>query len=159
MNLDFPPLDSTPNMTGRRFQRTMDMILVLPWLSTSPSVSTPIKQSTKNKRTQGVRARYDADLPPCICTIRHPGPPVILGMEFSLCNVGKTKACRRKSGLTDHCAFGLKVQIPRQETHKSMTQFEILCFPFEFWIGRGMHWTRLDYKLNSHNMSVKVVVL
>ena len=35
----------------------------------------------QNKGTQGVRARYGAELPPIISIVRHPGRPVILGME------------------------------------------------------------------------------
>ena len=71
-----PFLISTPNMTGRRFHRTMDMILARPWKSKSPSASTLIKQCT-NKGTQGVQARYDAELPPIISIVRYPGRPVI----------------------------------------------------------------------------------
>ena len=71
---------STPNMTGRRFHRTMEMIPARPWQSKSPSVSTPIKQSTKQGNAR-VRARYGAELPPFISTVRCPGRPVILGME------------------------------------------------------------------------------
>ena len=44
---------STANMTGRRFHRTMEMIPALPWKSTSPSVSTPIKKSTKQGDARG----------------------------------------------------------------------------------------------------------
>ena len=36
-------------MTGRRFHRTIEIIPALPWSSKGPSVSTPIKQSTKTK--------------------------------------------------------------------------------------------------------------
>ena len=35
----------------------------------------------ENKGTQGVRARYDAELPPIISIVRYPGRPVILGMD------------------------------------------------------------------------------
>ena len=44
---------STPNMTGRRFDRTMDMIPARPWSSKNPSVSTPVKQSTKQGNARG----------------------------------------------------------------------------------------------------------
>ena len=44
---------STPNMTGRRFHRTMEMIPALPWQSKSPSVSTLSKQSTKKGDARG----------------------------------------------------------------------------------------------------------
>ena len=72
-------------MTGQRVHRTMEMIPALPrppcW-SKSPSVSFPIKRSTKkNKGTQGVQARYDAELPPFISIVQHTGRPVMLGME------------------------------------------------------------------------------
>ena len=46
-------VESTPNMTGRRFHRTMEMIPALPSQSKSPSVSTPIKQSTKEGAARG----------------------------------------------------------------------------------------------------------
>ena len=46
---------STPNMTGRRFHRTMEMIPASPWQSKSPSASILTKQCT-NKGTQGVQA-------------------------------------------------------------------------------------------------------
>ena len=86
-------LFSTPNMTGRRFHRTMEMIPARPWKSKSPSVSTPINK-VQNKGTQGVRARYGAELPPFISIVRYPGRPVILGMDFcvfmSLANQGCT---------------------------------------------------------------------
>ena len=36
----------------------------------------------QNKGTQGVRARYGAELPPIISIVRYPGRPVILGMDF-----------------------------------------------------------------------------
>ena len=74
---------STPNMTGRRFHRTMEMIPALPWSSKSPSVSTPIKQKVQNKATQEVRARYDAELHPFVSIVQCPGHPVILGMGLS----------------------------------------------------------------------------
>ena len=34
-----------------------------------------------SKGTQGVQGRYDAELPPFISIVRHPGHPVILGKE------------------------------------------------------------------------------
>ena len=37
----------------------------------------------QNKGTQGVRARYGAELPPIISIVRYPGRPVILGMDTS----------------------------------------------------------------------------
>ena len=43
----------TPNMTGQRFHRTMEMIPARPRKSKSPSVSTPIKQSTKQGNARG----------------------------------------------------------------------------------------------------------
>ena len=38
----------------------------------------------QNKGTQGVRARYGAELPPFISIVRYPGRPVILGMDHFL---------------------------------------------------------------------------
>ena len=37
--------------------------------------------TVENKETQGVRARYNAELSPIISIVRHPGRPVILGVE------------------------------------------------------------------------------
>ena len=36
----------------------------------------------QNKGTQGVQARYGAELPPIISIVRYPSRPVILGMDF-----------------------------------------------------------------------------
>ena len=41
----------------------------------------PLLNKVENKGTQGVRARYGAELPPFISIVRYPGRPVILGME------------------------------------------------------------------------------
>ena len=46
-------ISSTPNMTGRKFHRTMEMIPAHPWQSKNPSASTPIKQSTKQGNARG----------------------------------------------------------------------------------------------------------
>ena len=43
----------------------------------------PLLNNVENKGTQGVRARYGAELPPFISIVRYPGRPVILGMDFS----------------------------------------------------------------------------
>ena len=45
--------DSTPNVTGRRFHRTMEMIPAVPWLFKTPFISTPVKQSTKQGNAKG----------------------------------------------------------------------------------------------------------
>ena len=37
----------------------------------------------QNKGTQGVQARNDTELPPFISIVRHPGQPIILGMDNS----------------------------------------------------------------------------
>ena len=47
-------------------------------------LSPPLLNEVQNKGTQGVRARYHAELPPFIPILRHPGRPVTLGMEFSI---------------------------------------------------------------------------
>ena len=44
---------STPNKTGQRFHRTMEMIPALPWKPKDPTVSTPIKQSRKQGDARG----------------------------------------------------------------------------------------------------------
>ena len=41
----------------------------------------PLLNKAHNKGTQGVQARYGAELPPIISIVRHPGRPVILGMD------------------------------------------------------------------------------
>ena len=69
------PAISTPNMTRRRFHRTMEMIPALP----------PLSKKAQSQGTQGVRARYDAELPPFISIVRQPGRPIILSMEDSHC--------------------------------------------------------------------------
>ena len=42
----------------------------------------PLLNKVENKGMQGVRARYDTELPPIISIVRYPGRPVILGMEL-----------------------------------------------------------------------------
>ena len=39
----------------------------------------PLLSKVQDMGTQGVRARYDAELPPIIAIVRYPGRPVILG--------------------------------------------------------------------------------
>ena len=56
------------------------------WSPPSPgSLKAPLFPSllrkVQNKGTQWVRARYDAELPPFISIIRHPGRPAILGVD------------------------------------------------------------------------------
>ena len=41
----------------------------------------PLLDKLQNKGTQGIRARYGAELPPFISIVRYPGRPVILGMD------------------------------------------------------------------------------
>ena len=72
---------STPNMTGRRFHRTTEVIPRRPWKSKSPFAPRLIK-ITINKGTRGVRASYDAVLPPFISIVRSPGRPVISVPDF-----------------------------------------------------------------------------
>ena len=47
----------------------------------------------QNQGTQGVRARYGAELPPIISIVRYPGRPVILGMEGSVHDIGAVLCC------------------------------------------------------------------
>ena len=42
----------------------------------------PLFNNVENKGTQGVRARYGAELPPFISIVRYPGRPVILGKDL-----------------------------------------------------------------------------
>ena len=63
----FPTKRSTPNMTARRFHRTMEMIPRPPPGSLKALLfPPPIKHKVQDKGTQGVRARYGAELPPFI---------------------------------------------------------------------------------------------
>ena len=55
----------------------MEAIPRRPWKSKNPFASRPMKISIE-RATQGVRARYDAVLPPFIPVVRSPGRPVIL---------------------------------------------------------------------------------
>ena len=66
----------TPNMTGRRLHRTMQMSPALPG-SLKALLFPPPVNKVQNKGTQGVRARYDAEPPPFFSIVRHPGRPVI----------------------------------------------------------------------------------
>ena len=43
----------------------------------------------QNKGTQGVRSRYDAELPPFISTVQHPGRPVTLGVGYVALSAGQ----------------------------------------------------------------------
>ena len=43
----------------------------------------PLLNKMQDKGTQGVRARCDAELPPCLSIVQHPCHPIILGMEMS----------------------------------------------------------------------------
>ena len=70
----------TPNMTGRRFHRAMDIIPPAPG-SLKGLLFPPLLNKVQNKGMQGVQARSCAELPPFISIVRHPGRPVILGME------------------------------------------------------------------------------
>ena len=61
---------STPNMTAPPAPGSLKALLFPPLLN-----------EVRNKGTQGVQARYGAELPPFISIVRYPGRPVILGME------------------------------------------------------------------------------
>ena len=87
---------SIPNMTGQRFHRTMEMIPPPAPGSLKALLFPPLLNNVENKGTQGVRARYGAELPPFISIVRYPGRPVVLGMEkvqmgpFSRMTTGKS---------------------------------------------------------------------
>ena len=68
----------TMHMTGRRFHRTMEMTPPSPG-SLKALLLLPLQNF--NNGTQGVRARYDAELPPLTPIVRHPGCPDMLGIE------------------------------------------------------------------------------
>ena len=70
-------------MTERRFHRTMEAIPARPG-SLKALLFPPLLNKVQNKGTQGVRARYGAELPPFISIVRYPGRPVILGVEKML---------------------------------------------------------------------------
>ena len=56
----------------------------------------PLLNKVQNKGTQGVQARYGAELPPITSIVRHPGRPVILVPEnFRESNLAR-KSPRKK---------------------------------------------------------------
>ena len=69
-----------PNMTGRRFHCTTEVIPCRPWKSKSPFASRPIKISIK-RGTRGVRVRYDAYFPHSFLSY---GPPVVQSYWFPI---------------------------------------------------------------------------
>ena len=58
----------------------MEMIPALPG-SLKTLLFPPLLNKIQNKGTQGVRARYDAELPPIITIVQYPGRPVIVVPE------------------------------------------------------------------------------
>ena len=72
--------ESTPNITGRRFRRTMEWSQPVP-RNLKALLFLPLENKVQNKGTQGVQARYDTELPPIKSIVRRPGHPVILSME------------------------------------------------------------------------------
>ena len=73
---------STRNMPGRRVHCTMEGSPPAPGSLKRSLFPKPYESKHKNKGMRGVRARYDAVLPPNISIVRHPGRPVISGMDF-----------------------------------------------------------------------------
>ena len=80
----------------------------------------PLFNKVQNKGPQGVRARYDAELPPIISIVRHPGRPVILGMDFG-------------SILGQFWPIAVKNDEKRPNTDSRLTLFRILtgCLSYE----------------------------
>ena len=60
----------TPNMTGRRFHRTTEVMQRCPWKSKSPLLPDLLNEAYTTGR--GARTRYDAVLPPFISIVRCP---------------------------------------------------------------------------------------
>ena len=99
-------------MTRQRFHRAMEMIhcppLPVPG-GLKPFLFQPLVNKVQNKGMQGVRARYDAGLSPFISTPRHPGRPVIVGMDNRCkrpsleCSFGSNSVQRRVLIDTLHC--------------------------------------------------------
>ena len=74
----------TPNMTGRRFHRTTEVIPRRPWKSQSRFASRPIQLSiNKGMRGARARARHDVALPPFISIVPSPGRPVVFRCKKS----------------------------------------------------------------------------
>ena len=46
---------------------------------------------------RGVCARYDAALPPNISIVRHPGRPIIAGMDLKKCRSPGQEKCRKSA--------------------------------------------------------------
>ena len=75
----------------------------------------------QNKGTQGVRARYGAELPPIISIVRYPGRPVISGMEKKPININNFAGLSRKwVGVKLFMCFPFSWG--KRETHKQNSQ-------------------------------------
>ena len=53
----------------------------------------PLLNKVQNKGTQGVQARYGAELPPFISIVQYPGRPVIFGMALELRDLRLVRGC------------------------------------------------------------------
>ena len=66
----------------------------------------PILNKVQNKGTQGVQARYGAELPPSISFVRCPGRPVILGEG----KFGPFRSAIRTLAIPERCGFSPKLK-------------------------------------------------
>ena len=66
----------------------------LPVSSLKALLFPPLFNKVQNKGTQGVQARYGAELPPFISIVRCPSRPIILGMDLKHFS-GAISFCRR----------------------------------------------------------------
>ena len=86
LEMPFPVLDFEIDFQTLTFDTEYDRAKVPPYNGNDPppapgSLKTllfpPLLNNVENKGTQGVRARYGAELPPVISIVRYPGRPVI----------------------------------------------------------------------------------
>ena len=84
----------------------------------------------QNKGTQGVRARYGAELPPIISIVRHPGRPVISVPDLSALYTRTRTGTSRKTVWSIWLASEMKGQLhifARQILKKSWCMTDSLC--------------------------------
>ena len=66
----------------------------------------PSLNNVQKKGTQGVQARYGAELPPFISIVQYPARPVILGVEIGIKSFSKILSDHLKLGKGDSKYFG-----------------------------------------------------
>ena len=90
----------------------------------------PLLNNVENKGTQGVRARYGAELPPFISIVRYPGCPVMLGMDFCV-GQGEVRVYR---------GAGVSRGVRQTTWERSLKIWKLRILSFEEFSGEGTHW-------------------